>query len=125
MDRIKNISQIMEIVRSQISDKSAALNKKNKSATSRSSSRQKAEKISQQQLRYRISSKLKNLNGEQDDIMRRSKVIFLESVFAWEFGDDLRNDPSFPKLIEKILLIMDKDKDTAQQFEQMIRQLLK
>jgi len=123
MDRIKNINQIMEIVRTQVSGKTSGV-KKSKSAAAQKPSTGKVGKISQTELKKKITEKLKSTGSNTPESLQKSKEIFLESVILWEFGENLINDPSFPILIDKIRTTLDEDEQTSKNFERLINQLM-
>jgi hypothetical protein len=123
MDRIKNINQIMEIVRTQVSGKSSDIRNK-KAQTTQGSASSKTGKISQSALKKKITDKLKAIDSEAPLSMQKSKEIFLESVILWEFGENLINDPGFPALIDKIRSTLDENEQTSRNFDRLIKQLI-
>jgi hypothetical protein len=113
----------MEIVRTQVSGKSSGA-KKDKTQGTQKPSTGKIGKISQTELKKKITDRLKNTNPDDRQSMQKSKEIFLESVILWEFGESLINDPSFPVLINKIRITLDEDGQTSKNFERLIKQLM-
>ena len=122
MDRIKNISQIMEIVRSQVSGSSARAKNKTSGSTSRSSPG-RIGKVSQAELKKQISDKIKAANPGKKASLKESRKIFLESVILWEFGENLINDPAFQGIIDKISTTLDENEETSRHFDKLIKQL--
>ena len=121
MDKIQNISQIMEIVRSQISNKSSSNTKKG-AVNLKTKQAGKHKRISQDELKNNISKRIKSLNNSEtrDDSARE---IFLESIILWEFGENIANDPFFAELKSKILLALKENKETSAKLDKIIEQL--
>lgn len=114
----------MEIVRTQVSGKSSGARKEKTQGTQKPAP-SKVGKISQTELKKRITDRLKKTSPDTPQSIQKSKEIFLESVILWEFGENLINDPSFPVLIEKIRTTLDEDGQTSHNFERLIKQLMR
>lgn len=121
MDKLGNISQIIEIIRGHAkAGISETKHKKNNSTEIQSPI--KPRKTSKDELKKNLSQKLKS-TSKHPDFASRSKDIFLESVILWEFGEQLANDPLFAEIRSKVRQTIDNNADASKKLEKLIAQL--
>ncbi|MCW8928606.1 MAG: hypothetical protein OQL19_00015 [Gammaproteobacteria bacterium] len=123
MARINNISSILEIARLQLGKR--AKTKVDSKKTPSSSSQANSSRVSSQSvLKSTIVNKLKQLDSSDKEFISKARVLFLESIILWEFGDSISsNAPYFSEIISKIDETIENDPESAKKFKQLIEQL--
>ena len=53
-------------------------------------------------LRATVSSRLRAIEGSEQERRRGRARIFVESVLVWEFGEDLLGDPEFDAIVGRV-----------------------
>ncbi len=119
MSRIDGLSEVMELLRRQLS----AAAKTGRNAKARATAhRPPVTKTSPQALQQRIQERLRGLDlsgpGE-----RHAARIFLESVLTWEFGEELAGDPKFGEMVTEIDQLIQSNKELRTAFSRMIHRL--
>ncbi|WP_139116998.1 hypothetical protein [Candidatus Thiodiazotropha endoloripes] len=127
MDPISKLSRLLETIRSQqisgnrskkqVVSSSGEINQTNKSTNPRS-------KPSIKQLSNRISERLNHLSDSEQSSSKAIQV-FIDSVLAWEFGDDFLQSNSFFSYSEKVRDVIANDKKLSHEFDLLINQLTK
>ena len=103
MDPVNGLSQIMQILRKQFSEKPTKSKKSNtKPDTAETTDNLAHARINVEQLEVLISSRIKSLRIDDPDYQQKAIMIFVESVLTWEFGEKLLSDPGFTELTQKI-----------------------
>jgi hypothetical protein len=97
MDPINRLDQVMQIIGQQMSERAARLEAGVKHAPSNPAAR--ARRPSLTALKTKVRERLESL--EPDDPRRGEKArrIFLESVLAWQFGNELLLDRGFEDIV--------------------------
>ena len=123
MDKLRSITKIMEIVRSQISNRSSSTTRNKSPVTKNKKVEPRQKRISQDELKDNIAKKLKSLDAE-DTNSALPKEILLESIILWEFGEQISNDPFFSELKSKITSAINENKEASDKLDKVIEQLL-
>lgn len=124
MEPINGLNNVMEILRRQIADSAKRLDRSgngSKLGTSRTS--QKAGKTSPDELRALIHDRIQGLDPGKAQDQRRAKRVFLESVMAWEFGNDIVRDQEFNDMIADIQETLETMPEIKHQFDGLIEKL--
>jgi hypothetical protein len=122
LDKIGGASELVNILRSQLSSRAEAL----KTASGQSSETANAGAsvpISIEELRKRLGREMRNLDLKLPENRRQARIIFIESVIAWDFGDGLLNDPNFSLFVRDVEKSMSSDPKVAQALDQLLQQL--
>lgn len=102
MDRISGLNHIIQALRKQLdrpSSKTAADRQpENKQTTDSSAS----SSLNLKQLEQRIVERVKAINDDGRDPRRKASYVFVESVLAWEFGEQMLKEPDFADIINKV-----------------------
>lgn len=118
MDRISGISRILETLNKKVSDNSTRPTR-----TKSSNSTYKTEKSTIEELESQLVDRFKDINLNDETELSSSYSVFLESVFSWEFGDKLTQDPGFHNLIHDVCNTINEDKALRDKFNTVIKQL--
>ncbi len=118
MSRIDGLTQVMELLRRQLSATKSGPSVKKRAAAHRPP----LTKASPQALKQRIEERLRglDLSGQGE---RHAARIFLESVLTWEFGEELANDPNFGQMVAEIDQLIQSNEELRATFTQMIQRL--
>lgn len=118
MSRIEGLTEVMELLRRQLSAAKTGRNAKTRAAAHRPP----VTKTSPQALKQRIQERLRglDLSGRGE---RHAARIFLESVLTWEFGEDLASDPNFGEMVTEIDELIQSDEELRANFARMIQRL--
>jgi tRNA A37 N6-isopentenylltransferase MiaA len=118
---ISRLNAVMETLRRQLSETERRSGPEN-SRTSTSSSRTPASspQRSLAQLKQRVRDRLKNIDPSDPQRKSRSRRIFIESVLAWEFGEQLLSDRKLDEFVEQIQTAMSSQPDIDQQLSELL-----
>jgi hypothetical protein len=122
LDPVNNLGQVLQILRRQMSERSARPGPQ--SALGRADTPEGAAAASElRDVQKRIQLRIRAL--DVDDERRHSKAvrIFLEGVLRREFGDSMINDPAFYALVDDVQLAMESDPGTNESLRGLIRRL--
>jgi hypothetical protein len=53
-------------------------------------------------LKRRVTERMQAIDPADPNASRRRRRVFLESVLAWEFGEELLRDPGFQAIIDRV-----------------------
>jgi ferric-dicitrate binding protein FerR (iron transport regulator) len=71
-------------------------------------------------LRQRVLDRVKSIDPSDPQRKNRSRRIFIESVLAWEFGEQLLSDRRLDELVEQVLDAMSSLPDIDQQLSELL-----
>lgn len=123
MDPIDSLSKLMEALRQRMSEKPARPDRQGRGERARQTiTKRKTAKPSIGEIQRRVAERIKALNadGERDN---KAVEIFLESVLAWEFGDELLEDPGFHELMRDVRDSMTQDPQLNAKLKALVREL--
>jgi hypothetical protein len=106
MERINALTQIMQILQRQLSGSETSktrATKKTTSAETNTTGQSAISTTSIKQLETRIADRVKTINQDDDQWYNKAGRIFVDSVLAWEFGEDIVQDSRFTDMSQKIL----------------------
>jgi len=103
MDHISRLNSIINSLRSQIEPLSGKTARKTDKKTDKSEPEETASSaLSMNQLEQRIVERIKTIDPDADNPQRKAFFILVESILAWEFGEQLLKDPEFYEIINKV-----------------------
>ncbi len=124
MEPINGLSNIMEILRRQISDNAKRLDKTGKSGGHRAARNvTRSGTTSPKELRALIQDRIKGLNADEARYQYKAKRLFLESVVISEFGNEISRDQGFNDMLDDIQDVIESNADTKQLFDSLIGEL--
>jgi hypothetical protein len=122
VDPVNSLSQVLSVLRRQMSERSAKLG--NQSALSPSRSAENATSADALvEVQRKVQERIRAL--DPDDERRQSKAVrfFLEGVLSYEFGDSMLTDPAFYNLIDDVQTAMESDSAIDQALQRMVKEL--
>ncbi len=122
MDPINRLSRIIETLRQQMAE-SAKRPGPSKPSSDEVRARNRSDRPSVEELRHRILQRVREIEPDNPDRGRRARRIFLESVVAWEFGDELLLDSQLDRLIDSLQQTFETDPELDIQFRELIANL--
>lgn len=122
MDPISRLNRMMETLRKQMAESSKRLDT-SKSPPPEVCGRSRYERPTIQALKARIEERIGAIESDAPDRDRRAQRIFLESVIAWEFGDQLLLDSQVGRLVDGIQETFETDPELNSQFHDLLSQL--
>lgn len=105
MDKINKLNNVIEILRSGSGRGKDPLNKPQRSSArtdSAAADTDPPQTRSVEELKRRLTSKLKQLDKNQPDFEHRAQTAIVETIVTWEFSDKLLDDPEFPFVIKQL-----------------------
>lgn len=81
--------------------------------------------VSTQEIKKRIGRQLKQLNLESEIEKHYARKIFLESILAWDFGDQILNDKTFDFILKDIEDALNLDPNVSKTFDKLLVDLQK
>jgi hypothetical protein len=98
MDPVNRIDQVMQLISRQMSERAARLESGGKLATAAAPVRS-ARRPALTALRAKVRERLGSLDPDDPRRPDKAQRIFLESVLAWQFGNQLLLDRGFEDII--------------------------
>jgi len=122
MDPIGRLNRLMETLRKQMAESAKRADAAGHQASDvRPQTR--SERPSIQELRSRIVERVRGIQSESGENRRRARRVFVESVVAWEFGDQLLLDNRFEDLVDQIEETFEMDTELDKKFHDLITDL--
>jgi len=118
---ISRLNAVMETLRRQLSEterRSGFVGQRASTSSSRSPASDTRPSLTL--LRQRVLERLKNIDPADPQRKSRSRRIFVESVLAWEFGEQLLSDRKLDELVEQVLDAMSGQPDIDQQLSELL-----
>lgn len=124
MDPINRLSRLMETLRQRMAESSKQLDASRPSAApARNDARTAVQRRSVEQLRLHIGDRIRALDPNNAEHERQARRAFLESILAWEFGDDLLLDTQFTRLIDGIQSAFESDPEVNKELSSLLSEL--
>jgi hypothetical protein len=104
-DAIGPLSRTLELLRRQMAEHARQLESGSRTTPGGSAgttSRSSAGKLDINALRQKVSERLEAIDATDPNAQRRRRRVFLESVLAWEFGEEALRDPGFQDLVDRL-----------------------
>ncbi len=120
MDPVNGISQIVQILRRKLADR--ATPRVAGDATSMAPDRAPAQKASAEEVRRKISARIQRLTIEERKGPRAAQI-FVESIIAWEFGDEVLQDPKFADLAKEVFDTIAADAQISARLKTLLGQM--
>ena len=118
---ISRLNAVMETLRRQLSETERRLGPDaQRVPTSSSRNPASATRPSLTLLRQRVLDRVKSIDPSDPQRKNRSRRIFIESVLAWEFGEQLLSDRRLDELVEQVLDAMSSLPDIDQQLSELL-----
>jgi len=112
MDPIKPLDAVSQLLRQRMTEKAGRVDAKTTTGTqSAKASAGGHVRESVIVLRRRVKDALAELDYVQPDQRRKAMRVFVEHVLAWEFGDQVLNDPRFAALADEVQQMLGSDVD--------------
>jgi hypothetical protein len=102
MDKISNISNIVNILREQIG-KSTTTKSSSTNNRAPASATSTAHAVGRVPLAQLLSDRLKKLRKSDSDYKDKARQVLVETILIWEFGDTIINDPAYGELLNRIV----------------------
>jgi hypothetical protein len=118
---ISRLNAVMETLRRQLSEteRKSSLGAQ-RSSTSSTHNAASSSRQNLTQLRQRVLERLINIDPSDPQRKSRSRRIFIESVLAWEFGEQLLSDRRLDELVEQVQVAMSSLPDIDQQLSELL-----
>lgn len=124
MDPVNRLSRLMETLRQRMAESAKKLGTTSQtSAPSAPRSPASANRRTVEELRAHIGERVRSLEPNNPERRRRARRIFLESVLAWEFGDQLLLDNQFSRLIDGIQEAFESDPEIDRELSDLLTDL--
>lgn len=125
MVKIDNASELIAALRSQlVSRADGARSAATKTVdTGKATDTMGPVRVPIEELQRRIGREIGELDMKLPANRRRARIIFIESVLTWDFGDELLNDPQFGFFVRDIEESMSANADVAATLDQMLSQI--
>lgn len=120
MDPINHLSKIAEQLRRQAVDTASNAGKRDKTTSGSSALAGSTGRVSVEELQQKIRDRIRNLGNAQSDRKKQATRVFVESVLAWEFGEEISSDPRFYTLVEHVQSAMESDASIGNSIDMMI-----
>ncbi|TQV73392.1 hypothetical protein FKG94_16950 [Exilibacterium tricleocarpae] len=122
MDPVNGLSQIVQILRQKLAERSSATRRLRDGAPAGTDTGPKpAAKSSLADIKRKIGERIRALPDEEREEARAVQV-FVEAVMVWEFGDQLLQDPQFSALSKEVAQSMADHPQISQPLRLLIRE---
>jgi hypothetical protein len=125
MPKIDGTSELVNALRSQLVARSETLRTDSaRSKLTDAATRNGSAAISVDELRKRLGRSIRALDLSIAANRRQARLMFIESVIAWDFGDNLLNDPQFSLFVRDVEASMCSDPTVGTALDLVLSQLL-
>jgi hypothetical protein len=122
--KIDNTSELISALRSQLATRAEGLrNVGNRTVDAGKNEVRNAGPVSVEELRRRVGREIASLDMKLPANRRRARIIFIESVLTWDFGDELLNDPQFDFFVRDVEESLNANPDVAASLDKVLSQL--
>jgi hypothetical protein len=127
MDPVSKLTRLLEALRlqqsgSKRSNKASATTEAKQTTTKLQNNSKSPHKLSLDQLNLRISERINRLPPDERE-GDQAVQIFIDSVLAWEFGDELLQSDLFSKYSKQIRVTINNDTKLKDEFNHLIKLL--
>lgn len=125
MDPINRLNRLMETLRQQMAQSAKRTSTPTPEAQKKDAQTASArgQRLTVPQLRQLIQERARAIPSDRPDRDKQLRRIFLESVLAWEFGEELVLDSQFSRLLENIQEAFEQDDDTNRELRNVLAEL--
>jgi len=123
LDPINSLSQVLAILRRQMSERAAKLRAPSAGALPPSPENAATTAEELQDIRRKVQERIRALDAGDERRHGKAVRIFLEGVFRREFGDSMLTDPAFYALIDDVQSAMESDPEVNQTLHQLVKEL--
>jgi len=123
MDPINRLDQVMRIIGQQMSERAARLDAGGKPLPVAAPTRP-ARRPPLTVLKSKIQERLKALDPDDPRQPEKARRIFLESVLAWQFGDELLIDRGFAEVVSGVQEALRAHPQVDSRLAEVLRELL-
>lgn len=120
MDPVNPLNGLAELLRKRIASETSV--REGRSAGRRQNTEKSGEggRLDVATLRTRLTDAIRAI--DPDDQSRNKKLLrtFVEGVLAWQFGNELLNDPRFNDLVEDVQRALESDPSVIKLLEEVI-----
>ncbi|MCB5191895.1 hypothetical protein LG198_14270 [Methylobacillus arboreus] len=117
MDPLSPLDGIAELIRRKVAAES--LNKGQFQALGKAGQSQakttQSDKPNADAIKHKVVTQIKGISGDDPKRSHKAVTLFVENILAWQFGDELRNDPGFSELVENVVEVLEKEPAIVQQ----------
>jgi hypothetical protein len=122
LDPVNSLSQVLAVLRRQMSERAAKLGTSAPIGSS-SASNGAAAAEALRDIQKRIQERIRALDPNDERRHNKAVRIFLEGVFRREFGDTMLADPAFYTIIDDVQSAMEADPGVSQTLRRVIEEL--
>lgn len=122
MDPINRLDQIMRVIGQQMSERAARLEAGGKPLPVAAPTRPRR-RPALTVLKSKVQERLKALDPNDPRQPEKARRIFLESVLAWQFGNDLMVDRGFAEIVSGVQEALRAHPDVDARLGQLLRDL--
>lgn len=120
MDPINSLSRMIELLRRRVSSTAPTERASKTGVRTRQSQTTRPTRAA---LKAQIARRLEALDSDDPAHDARASRIFVEAIIAWEFGDEIVNDPKYADMIAQIDGQLQADEQIRSRFADMLRGL--
>jgi hypothetical protein len=122
VDPVNSLSQVLSVLRRQMSERASKLG--SHSALSQSRSAESAITADALlEVQRKVQERIRALDPNDERRQNKAVRLFLEGVFSHEFGDSMLTDPAFYNLIDDVQTAMESDSQIDQALRRMVKEL--
>jgi hypothetical protein len=125
MDRISGLNHIIEALRRQLDPSTRKTRttegrkeQKQSSATPVSTS------LSLDQLEQRIIDRVKSVGSDDQDPRHQPGYVLVESILAWEFGENALGHPEFSEIVDKVSQTIQADPSLNKKISRLLADMI-
>jgi hypothetical protein len=122
VDPVNSLSQVLSILRRQMSERAGKLGAQSL-ATSRSAESPAPAAEALLEVQRKVQERIRALDPNDEKRQSKAVRLFLEGVFLHEFGDSMLTDPAFYTLLDDVQFAMESDSGIDQTLRRMVNEL--
>jgi hypothetical protein len=123
MEPVNNVSQVMQILRRQMSENLEKLRQTGKLADAEAAVLGPSGRRTEISSRQALTRKIKSISADDPRFLHKAANVFVVSVLLSEFGEGMVNDPGFRDLVDQVEAAMTSDADIERDLRQLVQEL--
>lgn len=106
MDPVSGINQVIQTLRQRLSEKDSIVTRRKSGPQQSNESATHSTGTSKSDVQRKIADAIKRIPSEEEE---RSAEVFVENILAWQFGEEMLNDPKFTEMTKEVVATLVED----------------
>lgn len=111
MDPVSGINQVIQTLRQRLSEKDAIMTRRKSGPQQFNEPATHTTSASKSDVQRKIADAVKRIPTDEEE---RGAEVFVENILAWQFGEEMLNDPKFTEMTKEVVATLAEDQEQWQ-----------